>query len=203
MSIYQTLFCFVCTHLTSGEKEVDQLKRNADVQEIHRRTLFRSDSGLGHPKTIFDHERIFWLGDLNYRINLPYNETRQLISKEEWSELIEKDQLVREMKKGCVFDGWSEGALNFPPTYKYEMNSDNYSGGDPKAGRRTPAWCDRILSFGKGIKLLEYRRSELKLSDHRPVTAIYDVEVEVFSLERLQRALTFTTAEIKKERLVD
>lgn len=203
MSIYQTLFCFVCTHLTSGEKEVDQLKRNADVQEIHRRTLFRSDSGLGRPKTIFDHERIFWLGDLNYRINLPYNETRQLISKEEWSELIEKDQLVREMKKGCVFDGWSEGALNFPPTYKYELNSDNYSGGDPKAGRRTPAWCDRILSFGKGIKLLEYRRSELKLSDHRPVTAIYDVEVEVFSMERLQRALTFTTAEIKKERLVD
>lgn len=203
MSIYQTLFCFVCTHLTSGEKEVDQLKRNADVQEIHRRTLFRSDSGLGRPKTIFDHERIFWLGDLNYRINLPYNETRQLISKEEWSELIEKDQLVREMKKGCVFDGWSEGALNFPPTYKYELNSDNYSGGDPKAGRRTPAWCDRILSFGKGIKLLEYRRSELKLSDHRPVTAIYDAEVEVFSLERLQRALTFTTAEIKKERLVD
>uniref|UniRef100_A0A7C9ADM5 Inositol polyphosphate-related phosphatase domain-containing protein n=1 Tax=Opuntia streptacantha TaxID=393608 RepID=A0A7C9ADM5_OPUST len=202
MSIYQTLFCFVCAHLTSGEKEVDQLKRNADVQEIHRRTIFRSDFGFGLPKTIFDHERIFWLGDLNYRISLPYNETRQLISKQEWSQLIEKDQLVREMKRGHVFDGWSEGVLNFPPTYKYEMNSDSYSGGDPKAGRRTPAWCDRILSFGKGIKLLEYRRSELKLSDHRPVTATYDVEVEVFSLERLQRALTFTTAEIKKEDLL-
>ena len=56
MSIYQTLFCFVCAHLTSGEKEVDQLKRNAAVQEIHRRTIFRSDSGFGLPKTIFDHE---------------------------------------------------------------------------------------------------------------------------------------------------
>jgi len=66
----------------------------------------------------------------------------------------------------------------------------------------SPSRCDRILSFGKGIKLLEYRRSELKLSDHRPVTATYDVEVEVFSLERLQRALTFTTAEIKKEDLL-
>ncbi|KAL5560264.1 hypothetical protein UlMin_036475, partial [Ulmus minor] len=30
MSIYQTLFCFICTHLTLGEKEVDRLKRNAD-----------------------------------------------------------------------------------------------------------------------------------------------------------------------------
>lgn len=197
MSIYQTLFCFICTHLTSGDKEVDQLKRNADVHEIHRRTLFRMESGLGLPKTIQDHEKIFWLGDLNYRINLPYDETRQLISKEEWSQLVEKDQLVREMKKGNVFNGWSEGILNFPPTYKYKMNSDNYTGGDPKAGRRTPAWCDRILSFGKGIKLLGYRRSELKLSDHRPVTAINDVEVEVFSLEKLQRVLTLTNAEIK------
>jgi len=47
---------------------------------------------------------------------------------------------MRELKKGRVFDGWCEGELNFPPTYKYEMNSDKYYGQDPKAGRRTPAW---------------------------------------------------------------
>ena len=62
-----------------------------------------------------------------------------------------------------------------------------------------PFRCDRILSFGKGIKLLRYRRSELKLSDHRPVTAVYDIEVEVFSPRKLQRALTFTDAEIENE----
>ena len=56
MSIYQTLFCFICTHLTSGEKEENQLKRNADVNEIHRRTLFHPDSGLHLPKSIYDHE---------------------------------------------------------------------------------------------------------------------------------------------------
>lgn len=49
-------------------------------------------------------------------------------------------QLLRELKKGRAFDGWSEGTLNFPPTYKYEFNSDKYFGEDPKAGRRTPAW---------------------------------------------------------------
>lgn len=199
MSIYQTLFCFICTHLTSGEKEENQLKRNADVNEIHRRTLFHPDSGLRLPKSIYDHERIIWLGDLNYRINLSYDETWKLISKKDWSKLVEKDQLVRELKKGRVFDGWCEGELNFPPTYKYEMNSDQYCGQDPKAGRRTPAWCDRILSFGKGVKLLSYRRSELKLSDHRPVTAVYDIEVEVFSPRKLQRALTYTDAELEIE----
>jgi hypothetical protein len=46
---------------------------------------------------------------------------------------------VKELEKG-VFDGWSEGALNFPPTYKYEINSDKYIGEDPKVARRTPAW---------------------------------------------------------------
>ncbi|XP_065627628.1 type IV inositol polyphosphate 5-phosphatase 3 isoform X5 [Quercus suber] len=64
MSIYQTLFCFICTHLTSGEKDGDELKRNADVREIHRRTHFHSYSDIGLPKSILDHERIIWLGDL-------------------------------------------------------------------------------------------------------------------------------------------
>ncbi|KAL0366475.1 UNVERIFIED_CONTAM: Type IV inositol polyphosphate 5-phosphatase 3 [Sesamum radiatum] len=202
MSIHQTLFCFICTHLTSGEKDGDVVKRNADVHEIHRRTHFNSLSAVGLPRRIYDHERIIWLGDLNYRISLSYEQTRELISKKEWSKLVERDQLIKELKKGRTFDGWSEGILSFAPTYKYELNSDSYYGEDPKIGRRTPAWCDRILSFGTGMKLLSYRRSEIKLSDHRPVTATYMVEVEVFSPKKLQRALTFTDAEIEEQDIV-
>ncbi|GAV72292.1 Exo_endo_phos domain-containing protein [Cephalotus follicularis] len=202
MSIYQTFFCFICAHLTSGEKDGDELKRNADVHEIHRRTLFHSVSGIGLPKSIYDHERIIWLGDLNYRINLSYEGARELISQKEWSQLVKKDQLVRELRKGRAFDGWSEGNLNFPPTYKYEVNSDKYHGEDPKAVRRTPSWCDRILSYGKGMRLLSYRRTELKLSDHRPVTATYMAEVEVFCPRKLQRALTFTDAEIENKEVL-
>ncbi|XP_057504585.1 type IV inositol polyphosphate 5-phosphatase 3-like isoform X1 [Actinidia eriantha] len=197
MSIYQTLFCFICTHLTSGEKDTDAIKRNADVNEIHRRTRFHSLSTIGLPKRIHDHERIIWLGDLNYRINLSYEKTRELISQKDWSKLVESDQLVREFRKGRAFDGWCEGALKFPPTYKYELNSEKYCGEDPKVGRRTPAWCDRILSFGKGMRLLNYRRTELRPFDHRPVMASYMVDVEVFCPRKLQRALTFTDAEIE------
>ncbi|XP_064960178.1 type IV inositol polyphosphate 5-phosphatase 3-like isoform X2 [Musa acuminata AAA Group] len=198
MSIYQTLFCFICSHLTSGENNGDELRRNADVQEIQRKTLFSSVPSVGMPKTIFDHE-IIWLGDLNYRINLSYDRTHKLISGKEWSKLFEKDQLRLELKKGRAFDGWSEGVINFPPTYKYELNSEKYIGEDPKSGRRTPAWCDRILSFGKGMRLLDYRRFELRLSDHRPVTAVFMAEVEVFCHRKLQRALTFTDAEVEEQ----
>ncbi|XVF39016.1 hypothetical protein PTKIN_Ptkin01aG0001800 [Pterospermum kingtungense] len=199
MSIYQTLLCFICSHLTSGEKDGDELKRNADVHEILRRTHFHSHSAIGLPKSIHDHEKIIWLGDLNYRINLSYYKVCDLISRKEWSKLIEGDQLVRELRKGRVFEGWSEGTLNFAPTYKYELNSEKYYGEDPKIGRRTPAWCDRILSSGKGMRQLSYRRTELKLSDHRPVSAIYMAEVEEVCPKKLQRALTITDAEIAYE----
>ena len=60
MSIYQTLFCFICTHLTSGEKDGDELKRNADVHEILRRTRFHSLSAMGLPKSIHDHEWVYF-----------------------------------------------------------------------------------------------------------------------------------------------
>ncbi|XP_073022768.1 type I inositol polyphosphate 5-phosphatase 1 isoform X1 [Primulina eburnea] len=202
MSIYQTLFCFICSHLTSGERDIDAVKRNADVQEIHRRTRFSSISSVGFHKSIYDHERVIWLGDLNYRINLSYDQTRKLISQKGWSKLTESDQLCKEFRKGRAFDGWSEGTLNFAPTYKYVLNSESYCGEDPRSGRRTPAWCDRILTFGTGFKQLSYKRSELKLSDHRPVSATFLVEVEVFSPRKLQRALTFTDAEIEERDIV-
>ncbi|KAF2948782.1 hypothetical protein DAI22_01g059800 [Oryza sativa Japonica Group] len=191
MSVYQTMFCFVCTHLAAGEKPADLHKRNADVQEIHRRTHF---AGVGMPRNIYDHERIFWLGDLNYRIDVAYERAHELISTMDWTQLAEKDQLKRELRKGRAFDGWTEGVLEFAPTYKYELNSAKYIGDDQRGGRRTPAW---ILSFGKGVKLMSYGRAELTMSDHRPVVATYAAEVEVFSSRKLQRALTLTDAEVE------
>lgn len=67
MSIHQTFFCFICTHLTSGEKEGDELKRNADVHDILRRTHFHSLSYIGLPKKILDHE---WVQSLIYHDKL-------------------------------------------------------------------------------------------------------------------------------------
>lgn len=51
-------------------------------------------------------------------------------------------QLRIEQRRGRVFEGWNEGKIYFPPTYKYSNNSDRYSGDDmhPKEKRRTPAW---------------------------------------------------------------
>lgn len=39
--------------------------------------------------------------------------------------------------------------------------------------------CDRILWHGAGIEQLSYVRGESRFSDHRPVSAVFSVEVEV------------------------
>jgi hypothetical protein len=37
--------------------------------------------------------RIVWLGDLNYRINLSYEKTHELISRQDWNKLFAFDQV--------------------------------------------------------------------------------------------------------------
>ncbi|KAL2901563.1 Type I inositol polyphosphate 5-phosphatase 2 [Bienertia sinuspersici] len=201
MSLYQSRMCFVCSHLTSGHKDGDQHRRNADVYEILRRTRFTSIIDDKQPNSIPSHDQIFWFGDLNYRLNMVDSEIRKLAANKQWNELLNSDQLSKELWSGHVFDGWKEGSITFPPTYKYEINSDRYVGENPKEGekKRSPAWCDRILWFGKGIKQHFYRRSEIKISDHRPVSSSFSVEVEFLDPRRLQRTLHYNTAAIHPE----
>ncbi|CAM8904916.1 unnamed protein product [Rhodiola kirilowii] len=187
MSLHQTSFCFVCSHLASGEKEGDELKRNADVVEILKSTQFPKickNPISRAPEKIMDHSRVIWLGDLNYRVALSYEETRHLLEDNNWDTLLGKDQLNIERAAGRVFNGWKEGHIFFAPTYKYSHNSDSYAGEIEKSKkkRRTPAWCDRILWFGNGIEQLSYIRGESRFSDHRPVCAIFNVEVETKSI---------------------
>ncbi|KAM7493980.1 hypothetical protein LguiB_028589 [Lonicera macranthoides] len=205
MSVYQTRLCFVCSHLTSGEKEGDEQRRNADVYEILRRTCFSSDLDTAQPLTIQSHDQIFWFGDLNYRINMLDTEVRKLAAQKQWDELRNFDQLTNEMRTGHVFEGWKEGIIDFAPTYKYEINSDRYVGENFREGekKRSPAWCDRILWLGKGIRQLSYERCEVQLSDHRPISSVFSVEVEIFNHRKLQRALNATNAAVHPELYLD
>ncbi|KAK1410780.1 hypothetical protein QVD17_37319 [Tagetes erecta] len=178
MTFKQTSFCFVCSHLASGEKEGDELRRNLDVIEILKSTQFPKICRTPNakvPDKILDHDRVIWLGDLNYRIALSYHETKKLLEQNDWDALLSKDQLKIEREAGRVFDGWKEGKIFFPPTYKYSYNSDLYAGDTTKSKskRRTPGWCDRILWYGEGIHQKSYTRWESRFSDHRPVCATF------------------------------
>lgn len=206
MMLHQTSLCFVCTHLTSGEKEGDELRRNADVMEILRKTRFprvNSNNDEKSPETILEHDRIIWLGDLNYRIAMPYRSAKALVEMQNWKALLEKDQLRIEQRQGRVFDGWKEGKIYFPPTYKYSHNSDRYSGDDmhPKEKRRTPAWCDRILWYGVGLQQLSYARGESRFSDHRPVSSVFWAEIESVP-SRFRKSMSCSSSRIEVEELL-
>ncbi|MCD7447913.1 hypothetical protein HAX54_036281 [Datura stramonium] len=207
MSLFQSRLCFVCSHLTSGQKDGADQRRNSDVYEIMRRTHFSSvfDADADQPQTIPSHDQIFWFGDLNYRINMLDAVVRKLVARKQWDELLNNDELIKELRSGHVFAGWKEGAINFAPTYKYEINTDRYVGETPREGekKRSPAWCDRILWLGKGIKQLFYKRTELRLSDHKPVSSMFSVEVEIFDHRKLQRVLNVNTSAVHPEILLD
>ncbi|KAF7038296.1 hypothetical protein CFC21_048496 [Triticum aestivum] len=193
MTVHQTSFCFICSHLASGQKEGDEFRRNSDVLEIQRLTLFSRlcrRTGRRIPEKILEHDKVIWFGDLNYRIALSYEDTKRLLTENNWDALFEKDQLKIERDAGRVFKGWNEGKIYFAPTYKYSSNSDAYAGETATSNkkRRTPAWCDRILWRGDGTSQLSYYRGESRFSDHRPVCGTFIVEVEALNRKTRRRS---------------
>uniref|UniRef100_A0A8C7IBX8 phosphoinositide 5-phosphatase n=1 Tax=Oncorhynchus kisutch TaxID=8019 RepID=A0A8C7IBX8_ONCKI len=190
MLFHTTSICFVCSHFAAGQSQVKE--RNDDYNEITRKLTFP----MG--RLLYSHDYIFWCGDFNYRISQPNEEVKELIRQQNWEALTAGDQLVDQKNQGLVFRGFIEGNLDFAPTYKYDLFSDDY---DTSEKCRTPAWTDRCLwkrrkwNFDKtgergrlGVRSMSgpshcpgelkyYGRAELKTSDHRPVMAVMDIDV--------------------------
>ena len=114
-------------------------------------------------------------GDLNYRLELENNLCRKLIKEGNLLQLSKKDQFNKAKVSNKQFHYIEEGPLNFNPTYKFNFNTNDY---DTSKKNRTPAWCDRILyDTDSSLTQIYYGRSELKLSDHRPVFGLFEVKV--------------------------
>lgn len=79
------------------------------------------------------------------------------------------------MVAGLTFPYYSEARITFPPTYKYDLNSNQY---DTSEKARIPAWCDRVLRKGDNIRQIHYDAAPLRFSDHRPVYATFQVLVQ-------------------------
>ena len=107
--------------------------------------------------------------------------------------LLQYDQLKIQQAAGNTFVHYVEGDITFPPTYKYDLFSDDY---DTSEKCRAPAWTDRVL-FRKRRdphgtnpgKFVYYGRAELKQSDHRPVMAFIDVDILETNMDRARTVL--------------
>lgn len=128
---------------------------------------------------ILDHEICILNGDLNYRIDAMSRDTVvKAVLQRNLAKLLERDQLLLSRKKnpGFRLRAFSELPISFAPTYKYNVGADEY---DTSEKKRSPAWCDRIMCRGVGrVKGEEYRRWEVRVSDHRPVSCRFRCRVK-------------------------
>ncbi|KAI9676422.1 MAG: hypothetical protein M1817_000579 [Caeruleum heppii] len=204
--------CFVNCHLAAGQTQT--VHRNNDIAAIletaalpiERNVSARTDvfSGGGDGTMILDHEICVLNGDLNYRIDTMGRDTViNAVKTNHLNKLLERDQLLLSRKRnpGFRLRAFMESPITFAPTYKYDVGTDRYDTSDKK---RAPAWCDRILYRGLGrIKPLSYRRHEVRVSDHRPVSAAFQMRIKTISPK--QRVLVWdqcvrSFADVRRQR---
>lgn len=196
LSLYGHMLCFLNCHLTPhlnyASQRVDEFQRILDTQTFDAQ----------NPSCILDHKVVFCFGDLNFRIDdHGMHFIRNCITSQRYNLLWSKDQLTMMKEKETVLQKFEEGRLDFQPTYKFDLNSNNY---DTSAKKRKPAWCDRILWRIKPkssrddekmqkknpveeqedehpLKITqEYytNKMEYSISDHKPVVGMFRLELK-------------------------
>jgi len=190
--------CFINCHLAAGQSHTSH--RNNDVAVIlesenlpsERNPDVRSSLyvGGGDGTQILDHEICILNGDLNYRIDaIPRDTVIRMVKGNELSKLLDRDQIMvsRRRVPGFRLGPFIEMPISFAPTYKYDVGSDDYDSSEKK---RAPAWCDRLLYRGPGkIKQLDYRRHEIRYSDHRPVSGVFRIRVKTIDQTRRKKVM--------------
>uniref|UniRef100_A0AAY4EV25 Inositol polyphosphate-related phosphatase domain-containing protein n=1 Tax=Denticeps clupeoides TaxID=299321 RepID=A0AAY4EV25_9TELE len=181
----RTSFGFVNSHLTSGSEK--KLRRNQNYTSILR-FLNLGDKKLNPFDITHRFTHLFWLGDLNYRIELPFTEAENIVTKikqQHYPELLRSDQLTMERSEEKVFLEYVEEEITFAPTYRFERDTrEKYAYTKAKAtGTKynLPSWCDRVLRKSYPsvhVVCQSYGcTNDIMTSDHSPVFATFDVGV--------------------------
>ncbi|XP_014454445.1 phosphatidylinositol 3,4,5-trisphosphate 5-phosphatase 1 isoform X2 [Alligator mississippiensis] len=180
-----TSFGFVNSHLTSGSEK--KHRRNQNYTSILR-FLTLGDKKLSPFNITHRFTHLFWLGDLNYRVDLPTTEAENIIQKirqQQYPELLPFDQLLMERKDQKVFLQFEEEEITFAPTYRFERGTrEKYAYTKQKAtGMKynLPSWCDRVLWKSYPMVHVVCQSygctSDIMTSDHSPVFATFEVGV--------------------------
>lgn len=180
-NIQSTSVCVVAGHLASGLNNSDL--RKSQIRDVQA-DIFVKQRPDRRQMQIFEHDYKFFLGDLNFRIDLPSTEIHALINRQQFELLLKSDQLTQALSEGSL-PGYQEGNIDFPPTYKFHKQNNTYN------SSRLPAWCDRIL-FSGNPEILNYYSVETRGSDHKPVVANFFIkskETDYLKIQKLRDEL--------------
>ncbi|XP_061732276.1 phosphatidylinositol 4,5-bisphosphate 5-phosphatase A [Nerophis ophidion] len=193
MSIFGHPVCFLNCHLPAHMRNLEQ--RMEDFESILQQQQFEGGAATG----VLDHDVVFWFGDLNFRIeDYDIHVVRCAVEGNKLPLLWERDQLNMAKNTESILEGFLEGPLQFPPTYKFDVGTHTY---DTSAKKRKPAWTDRVLWrlrhtgspvpthnaalqrgltswLGGATKVTQHAyRSHMAftISDHKPVSALFSL----------------------------
>uniref|UniRef100_A0A9J8AN99 Inositol polyphosphate-5-phosphatase Ka n=1 Tax=Cyprinus carpio carpio TaxID=630221 RepID=A0A9J8AN99_CYPCA len=181
LSFYGHMLCFLNCHQTAhmdyASQRVNKFESILDAQTFDTKNTPR----------ILDHKVVFWFGDLNFHIeDQGMLFVKNCITNQQYNLLWSKDQLTMMKQKEATLQKFKEGPLDFHPSYKFDLHSDNY---DTSGKKRKPAWCDRILwrkqleeqhkdEFPLKLSQEFYTsKMEYGISDHKPVIGIFRLEL--------------------------
>ncbi|XP_064164553.1 phosphatidylinositol 4,5-bisphosphate 5-phosphatase A-like isoform X1 [Anguilla rostrata] len=194
MTVFGHPICFLNCHLPAHMQNAEQ--RMEDFETILHQQQFEGGVTMG----VLDHNVVFWFGDLNFRIEgYDTHVVKSAIDNNTLSLLWERDQLNMVKQSARILEGFMEGPLQFPPTYKFDVGTHTY---DTSAKKRKPAWTDRILWrlrasaspgpshnaalqrgltswLSAGVKVTQraYRsHMGFTVSDHKPVSAHFSLQ---------------------------
>eukprot|EP00051_Salpingoeca_urceolata_P016028 m.210977 g.210977 ORF g.210977 m.210977 type:complete len:1408 (+) comp18570_c2_seq2:346-4569(+) len=179
MRLYGHKFAFICSYFEGGQNQVNERHQAYGAT--------RSQLRFGDFGTVQQHENVFWFGCLNYRISMDAAKCKGLIAQKNFRELVAADQLRKgQLAKSC-FAGYREAPIHFAPTYKYQINSDNW---DTTEAKRSPSYTDRVLyrtRMDATVELQAYRRcNSLRQSDHRPVALFLTLKIKTSNTAKRQ-----------------
>uniref|UniRef100_A0A8C2H037 phosphatidylinositol-3,4,5-trisphosphate 5-phosphatase n=1 Tax=Cyprinus carpio TaxID=7962 RepID=A0A8C2H037_CYPCA len=184
----RTSFGFVNSHLTSGSEK--KLRRNQNYVSILR-FLNLGDKKLNPFDITHRFTHLFWLGDLNYRVDLPAQEAENIVMKiklQQYQDLLARDQLNMEKEEERVFLDYEEEEITFAPTYRFERDTrEKYAYTKAKATGVHPTLWRMWFATHMVIKtslhlptilfLISGCTNDIMTSDHSPVFATFDVGV--------------------------
>jgi len=180
-----TALCFLSSHLAAHTHKLKQ--RNSNCQEILRETGRLAENHLD-AASHFDH--IFWLGDLNYRVDMSkkcaedgmdeHPHVLKCVDSGDFETLVTYDQLKLAQASGEAFVNFVEGPLDFKPTFKVLRHP-----GSEYKKNRIPSYCDRVLWKSMPQRREAVRQTlftgleDVSTSDHKPVVAHFEIEASM------------------------
>lgn len=129
IKIGDTTFSFLGCHLTPHNPNYEE--RNLQMIQL-----------LSDLNSVGESDYTIIFGDLNYRVDLPYEEAVDKCNKNEIQSLLDNEQLLRFLSTEQLFKDFYEQPITFLPTYKFDAGCNIY---DTSKKLRIPSWTDRII----------------------------------------------------------